>query len=259
MSKLAVGIMMLAAGLAWGQPPSTPPEQGWTQIGTAEFAFSQPSPKDAHELAVQELKKAEQLRHEHAAHMVGEHYSKLVAGPSTGTVVYSVSVGGKQQSFSVDPDGKVTYTDITPEDALLMVIAQKERHDAELDLQWDREDEAAQEERRSQPPEFFKDGATTWTIGEYPEQWEKNTLATTYCGFDYIRLLEADGAKRDSLLHEVMHVATNCDNDPMLHKAIYQLAPGLLRLLQDNPELVRYLTKKPKPVTKPIQQPARKP
>lgn len=72
-----------------------------------------------------------------------------------------------------------------------------------------------------------------------------NILGDTNCTLKRVRLTVHGADKQDSMMHEMMHVATGCKTDPELHSLIYALAPGILKMLQENPDLVKYLTTKP--------------
>jgi hypothetical protein len=78
-------------------------------------------------------------------------------------------------------------------------------------------------------------------------------LAWTDCAIRVIevRTDQTDQDKADALVHEVMHALT-CDafgntnndlwnNETEYHDGIYWGAPRLLRFLQDNPQVVKYL------------------
>lgn len=50
----------------------------------------------------------------------------------------------------------------------------------------------------------------------------------------------------DMFVHEMMHVVTGCvDQDEDLHDAIYELAPGVRRILRDNPEWALFVMHAP--------------
>lgn len=50
----------------------------------------------------------------------------------------------------------------------------------------------------------------------------------------------------DIFMHELMHVVTNCeDREEDLHDAIYEIAPGMRRILSDNPKWARFVMAAP--------------
>lgn len=80
-------------------------------------------------------------------------------------------------------------------------------------------------------------------------RWSAYISGDTNCELRRIRTVSTDPEKRVTALHEMMHVASNCNGDEQLHRAIQQIAPRLLRLLRDNPDMVDWLlSRKPKPV-----------
>jgi hypothetical protein len=52
--------------------------------------------------------------------------------------------------------------------------------------------------------------------------------------------------KADMFVHELMHVVTGCeDRDEDIHDTIYELAPGVRRVLRDNPKWTAFLLHAP--------------
>lgn len=90
------------------------------------------------------------------------------------------------------------------------------------------------------PPLKLKATGKTYKVQNVP-QWNANVAADTNCGLNRVRLVDRFPDKKDSLLHEMMHIATNCDATPALHRAITRLAPELLKLMRENPDMVAYL------------------
>jgi hypothetical protein len=103
----------------------------------------------------------------------------------------------------------------------------------------------------SVPPAHFKSGKADWDVLNIPA-WSTNDglMADTNCYLKRIRVKEDGSDKPDSVLHELLHVATKCDPSPRVHEIIYGLAPALLKILQDNPDMVAYLMTKPTGGTK---------
>ena len=72
-----------------------------------------------------------------------------------------------------------------------------------------------------------------------------------HCGFDELQIWVRQGLRkskaREILLHEVLHACThptmNCSGDHNDEDFVAAIAPVLLQVLQDSPELVEYLTK----------------
>jgi hypothetical protein len=149
-----------------------------------------------------------------------------------------------RHTFSVDDAGKVVYANLTPEQALLFMT--------EFELA--REDQAFEDLDKEQaardlvPPRVLRNGTAAWTMQDL-QNWLKlpGTVGDTNCSLKRVRVLsdqESTKDKRDTVLHELMHVASNCDQRLSTHRAIYEIAPTLLRLLRENPDLVKFLVGK---------------
>lgn len=151
---------------------------------------------------------------------------------------------GPVQSFTVHRDGKIDLDGLTLEDAVLVLYS--EEADRQLvDLQrFDSEEKQREEARKSVPPKNFRLGKKQWSMSNQPDWSHGAVLGDTNCGLKRVRILETDPDKRGTVMHELMHVASGCQDNAGLHNLIYQLAPNLVKLLRENPDVVEYLTKK---------------
>lgn len=233
--KMSVGFMkymvmiILITGTAFGQNSSYPLFSVHQETTT---------PKNVHDYALSRIKALNDYM----------TLSSKLAGGNTYLFVFR-GFGAEDQSLAIDKDGNIRLKNMSTEDALLMLYAIKADEDLARYEQWDREEREREEERKSIPPSPIRVGIKTWNIFNEPTPWSKTegVLADTNCYLGRIRSLKTDGAKRSSVMHEILHVASNCREDHNMHAAIYVLAPALVKILQDNPDLVDYLTKKHKP------------
>ena len=97
-------------------------------------------------------------------------------------------------------------------------------------------------------PKTVKVGAHVYSIIRKPKSAMGDDLGT--CGFDEVQIVVRKGLRKsvakETLLHELLHACTY----PSLNsktatdeKFVTAVAPSLLQMLQDNPELVEYLTR----------------
>lgn len=154
---------------------------------------------------------------------------------------FRFGVDDVDQGFSVNEDGKVELRNMSMEDAVLALMANNYEEMLEREKKWDKQHAAEEEERASRPPAVLKFDTKFYPIKNV-STLPTGVAAQTNCGQQWIKSLMSDSAKRISVLHEMMHVATNCDERD--HASIYRMQGPLLRMLQQNPDMVRYLTQK---------------
>lgn len=149
------------------------------------------------------------------------------------------------QSFSVGYDGKVEYDHLTPEDALLMVEANTLQMRMLEEREQDREDARREAAKRTDvPPKILRYQGQIFKIDHMTEDWSGGLAAAdTNCFIGRIRVLATLPDKRETVMHELMHVATHCNENPSLHHSISAISPGLVKLMRENPALVDYLMK----------------
>lgn len=155
-------------------------------------------------------------------------------------LTYFSSMGGKESRASVSvEDGKVKIDgDMTMEDVLLVLIAEKDANQRSLEERWDRDEEA----RKQKVPDHVIVGGRKWPVISAPN-WEfrgDGVLADTNCALRKIHVLDTDRNKPDSVMHELMHVASGCNPSPALHRFIYETSQGMVNILHDNPEIADY-------------------
>lgn len=153
--------------------------------------------------------------------------------------------GGTYQEAIINGDGKVVLNNMTLEDALLYLVATQIGDELRKEYKWDTEKKKAEEERKTNPPTTLKSSKGIYKITPV-HKLPADILATTNCRENDIDVLISQNTKRASVLHEMMHVATDCDGSPSLHRSIYELSNPLLKLMQDNPAMVDYLMNKTK-------------
>lgn len=234
-SKLAI-VVLLGAHLlgAQQQTPKTP--------DAIEY-FGIISPVESQPQSVREY--AQSIIKEYSEYMISHgHFTDYTV------MVFSFTGATYNSSFAIEKDGSITLNHISAEDALLAMAAIR-AGDSLREMQlWDRDETKRKQAEASVPPTDFRYGTTHWktqkakdgTIGD-------GVLADTNCTLKRVRLTIHGEDKQDSMMHEMMHVVTGCDFNPELHGLIYELAPGIVKILQENPDLVKYLTTKPKPVS----------
>ena len=97
-------------------------------------------------------------------------------------------------------------------------------------------------------PKSVKVGALTYSIIRKPASGMSNCLG--HCGFDDLQIWVRQRLKKakaqETLVHELLHACThpsvNGDKRHTDEQFVEAVAPVLLQVLQDNPELVEYLT-----------------
>lgn len=173
-------------------------------------------------------------------------YMNYVAGIQRGDIfIVRFLVGDADQYVTISQQGELEFHNMTEHDALMLMIAQQVYGDMTRMQQYDHE----REERDSRPPSTLRTpNGVRFRISQHRDLGETEagtTLADTNCSLERIRVRMDDGDKRGSIMHELMHVASGCsDRVTTLHRAIYDLSDPLLRLLQENPDMVDYLTKR---------------
>lgn len=169
-----------------------------------------------------------------------EDYQKKSKNWSMNAMYYA-TFNGARQSFGVK-DGEVSLENITLEDAFLLLYAEQSDKMLAEARTWDREEAA----RKDVPPSKIKYKGVQWTLASVPDWSSGAILGTTYCGLKYVKALDTDPDKRGTVMHEMMHVVAGCQDNRELHSLIQKVAPGLVALLRENPDLVTYLTGAPK-------------
>jgi hypothetical protein len=115
--------------------------------------------------------------------------------------------------------------------------------------------------RRPVPPQQIKIGKVVYNVevvdkvppagavsGLSGKTCDKTALERGWCDTQYRIYLEAGRSlkqEQTTLLHEIQHGILGTElseRETTYHKFIYKLAPKLLDVLQDNPELFQYLT-----------------
>jgi hypothetical protein len=209
----------------------------------------QPAPKTTREYAVSLLHTYRDYMMKRDAEREGKPDAQGITWTTSsipGAYWYAESINAGGSKVSIDFDGKVSYSgkELTAEDALVLLVAiQLDQQLKEMEEQ-DKQEARAKEERASVPPAKLKSGQKTFDVRNVAKVDNKNSLGSTNCDYDHIRILMTDPNKRVGVLHEMMHVATWCNADPALHKAIYELQYPLLKLMQDNPDMVDYLMRR---------------
>ena len=202
-------------------------------------------PKNAHEYALQTFKEWKEYMDARDARLTAKMAAKgltLIPSDVHNSERYiSSPFGGEIRTISIDENGNIILTNTTMEEAILLVVANEMNRELDNIKIWDADDAARDAAKKSVPPSTMKVGAASVRI-EDQSLWAAYTLGDTNCATRKINLLNDSSEKKSTLLHEMMHVATNCNAAPALHRAITQMAPALLKLLQDNPEIVKYLT-----------------
>lgn len=158
---------------------------------------------------------------------------------------------GKRSSLIVDEDGELHFDNMTAEDALLMLISEEIYRTMESNKLSDYYEAEHKKAMADIPPPKVKVEGKYWPIWNVPQyDQDANILASANCNARWIKVRDDRTEKRTSVMHELMHVATGCDKDEKLHSVIYRMAPALLKLMQDNPDVVNYLMTKPEEVKK---------
>jgi hypothetical protein len=115
--------------------------------------------------------------------------------------------------------------------------------------------------QRPGPPRQIKIGAVVYTIElveKVPPAGDASALAGKACDdsavregwcaakdYIYLEMGRTLQQERTTLLHEIQHVifgTEHSDEETTYHDFIYKLSPKLLQVLQDNPDLLFYLT-----------------
>lgn len=161
--------------------------------------------------------------------------------------LYMYTSRDNRQTIAVDRDGKVTLDGVTMEDAFLMLYSDRLKETMDRQFIWDQQEKDRQEAKKDVTPHEVMYHGNPWEIAERPDWSKGKVLGDTRCSLKSIRILEDRTDKRGTMLHELMHVASGCKDNFEIHSLISQIEPGLLKILQDNPDMVDYLTKKPKP------------
>ena len=167
--------------------------------------------------------------------------------PTQNICVYLSNVGANYCSvLSFGEDGKIVHEGMTTEQALALYFIQYKDQNIQEWQEFNTRMEKAAFSRSLTPPSKIKVGSQQYIL-QHLEEWTKNpyVAADTNCSLKRVRIMQSDGSKQDSVLHEMMHVTSHCDTNIGTHRAIYQMSNNLLKILQDNPDLVEFLMKKP--------------
>jgi hypothetical protein len=116
-------------------------------------------------------------------------------------------------------------------------------------------------DRRPAPPQQIKIGAVVYTIElteKVPPAGDASELTGKACddsavregwcaakGHIYVEAGRTLQQERTTLLHEIQHAilgTEHSDEEITYHDFIYKLSPKLLQVLQENPDLLSYLT-----------------
>jgi hypothetical protein len=151
---------------------------------------------------------------------------------------------GLNKKFGFDATGKIILENMTAEEAAVWLYADRvdaARYSAMAYVHQQAEEKKAE---LSVPPRRFYFKNTPWDVEQVPDYTldRPTVLAETYCGLGIIRAVAIAPKKQVSMMHEMLHVVTGCDDEPGMHDLIYKIAPGLVNLLKQNPDLVKYLT-----------------
>jgi hypothetical protein len=223
--------------------------QGATKQGDAGFAVAAgfaaapeaaAPPMTLREFALQRIGALEDYAKSRPAEDGGFTY----AAPVAPSFSFKVS-NGPVQSFTVHRDGKIDLHGLTLEDAFLALYSNEVDRQLEELRRFDAAEKERELSRKSVPPKSFRLGKKRWSMSNQPDWSGGTVLGDTNCDLARVRILDADPDKRGTVMHELMHVASGCRDDPGLHDLIYRLAPNLVRLLRENPDVAAYLTGAP--------------
>lgn len=228
---LFLPLIVCSAGAQTPVPPVVMDGTGlsyWVQTST-QF------PLNAHNYALSRINELHDYMKARGSNQSVDYVYRFIGGPSP----------GKEQSVAIE-DGKVELENITMEDAVLLLYSSEAERTLESMKEWDRRGKEREERIADKPPDKMKVGPDKWDVHNLPAWSTDGTLlGDTNCADKRIRLLETGYGKPDSMLHEMLHAATGCSHDLELHRTIYAMTPKLLKMLQENPDLVKYLTTPP--------------
>lgn len=196
---------------------------------------TKPFPFTAHDYALSRINELRDYERSKGTDRTTDYMYRFIGGTSP----------GKEQSVAIT-DGKVELENMTMEDAVLLLYSSEADRTLTSMKEWDRQEKMREEAKASIPPDKMKVGPDKWNVHNLPA-WSKDptVMADTTCALKRIRILEDGYNKPDSMLHEMLHAATGCSQDIELHRTIYAMTPKLLKMLQENPDLVKYLTAPP--------------
>lgn len=232
--SLVIALMLTVC--AWSQEPKRTPDGplkfSWYAVGPEmapmKAAFS------AHDLALANIKEFNDYELAKGLHQSG---SIIIVRPHV----------GEEQSVSMDEDGTIKLKNMTIEDAFLLLWGARAQEMLWEMQRWDKFEAKIEAAKKDVPPNRVRLGKEKWNIENIPDWSQGKYLGQTFCGMGKIKLLETNSEKQETMMHEMMHVVSGCKDNPELHSLITELSPGLVKLLQQNPDLVKYLTK-----TKPV-------
>ena len=147
---------------------------------------------------------------------------------------------GRCATVNVSRDGQITTDGISIEDAFLLLysvrMADSLRQYKDIDRQFKAEEAAL----ANKPPQRLRGPNGPYRVHDIP-QWQKNVNGETHCKQRWIKLQNNWPDKPTVMMHEMMHVATGCDAEKGLHQDIYRMAPALLELMKNNPDVVEWM------------------
>jgi len=168
-----------------------------------------------------------------------EDYQKQKHGPPEHFFKYMFNSGKSvdMQEFSVS-DGEIKLENISLEDAFLLLYSNEVEKAMSREKDWD----AIQTAMKNIPPKKFILDKHYWTVEDTPDWSKGKILGDTTCGLQRVRVLATNLDKEGTVMHELMHVASGCEDNAELHSLITKMAPKLLVILQENSDLTAYLT-----------------
>jgi hypothetical protein len=231
-------IVLLLSTAAWSQVKAAP-----KQLGDFDgFATALPGPpRSLREFALQRIGAFEDYEKGRSIKFGDFTYAAPMGQKSYSFVIDN----GPMQSFTVHRDGKIDLEGVSLEDAFLALYSNETDRLLEEHQRWDAAEKERELSRKSVPPKSFRMGKKQWSMSNQPDWSHGNVLGDTNCGLKRVRILETDPDKRGTVMHELMHVASGCKDNAELHSLIYQIAPSLVKLLRENPDVAAYLTEAP--------------
>jgi hypothetical protein len=234
MKHLVVLIVALATMTALGQNPDPPKTDGFA---FSSLGYVPPMPMNVHDYALQKVKEYDDYQRSRDRQFMDVEMPYIFSfhGPN----------GVNEQSFAVHKDGTIDFTNVTPDDVILWLYAFDLERRLSVQQKFDKADDERKEAESSVPPARFRIGPQHWHTENVPD-WSlgSGVLADTNCNAKRLRFIIHGPNKQTSMMHELLHVATGCKDNLEVHSWIYEASPTLLKLLQENPDLVKYLTTK---------------
>lgn len=227
MKRLLILTALLTATAIAQTPPKTAETGDGVYLTLTSFTDM---PTSFHDEAVKEIKAfhAHQLSKFHDATPTDLNYIWNLRTPETA---------------SVGDDGKITLGGgLTMEELALRLVAQKESAILQEEYAFDQRMDEEEKATADHPPDFVLFEDTELPIYDVPE-WNPAVAGDTTCvagKADMVRILNTYSDKPMVLMHELMHVADGCKDTPDFHLFIGEVAPGLVKILRDNPQIADY-------------------